>query len=182
MNLAEEQKLVEKAKSDSSAFALLYDEYFSRIFKFVSRRVFDENLVEDLVSQTFLDALSNIKKYEDRGIGFLPWLYKIAYNNVLKSIKKEGPRKVDIEEAYSVSSSENVEKEVKDGELKEHVKLALKKMDYDEAELLRLKYFEGCKNNEIAKIVGISANNVGVKMYRALKKFKEIVGSDKKFD
>jgi DNA-directed RNA polymerase specialized sigma24 family protein len=29
---------------------------------------------------------------------------------------------------------------------------------------------------EIAQIMGITANNVGVKLYRALKKFKELIG------
>ncbi|MCC6643580.1 sigma-70 family RNA polymerase sigma factor, partial [Candidatus Peregrinibacteria bacterium] len=42
-------------------------------------------------------------------------------------------------------------------------------------ELIRLKYFEEVSNLEIAQIMGISANNVGVKLYRALKKLKQLM-------
>ena len=37
------------------------------------------------------------------------------------------------------------------------------------------EYFEEVSNIEIGQIMGITANNVGVKLYRALKRLKQLM-------
>ncbi len=175
--LNKEDLLVEEAKRDLSRFAELYDKYVEQIYRYVYRRVSDQETVEDLVSQTFYDAISHLKSYEFRGYPFSAWLYKIAHNNVLKWYRVTSRvQRVDLEEVAEIKGEDDVVREEVRREEKEDVLKVLNCMEFEERELIRLKYFEDVSNMEIAQIMGITANNVGVKLYRALKKFKELIG------
>lgn len=171
-----ENKLIEEAKQDSEKFAVIYDKYVEQIFRYVMRRVGDQDLAEDLVSQTFFDALSHLKSYEYRGYPFSSWLYKIAHNNVLKWYRVNSrTQKVDLEDIAELRSEEDVEAEVDARSEREDINALLDKLDYEDREIIRLKYFEEVSNIEISQVMGITPNNVGVKLYRALKKLKQLM-------
>ncbi len=175
--LEQEQKLVEEAKLNPEKFVLLYDKYFDQIFRYVYRRVSDKDAVEDLVSQTFYDALSHLKSFEWRGFPFSSWLYKIAHNNVLKWYRQnQKTHFVELEKASDlVDHQANHAEEAAQKEEQHEIQEAMQQLEPEEREILRLKYFEGVSNIEIAEIMGLSANHIGVKVYRTLKKFKQLL-------
>lgn len=169
--------MVEEAKKDPNAFVHLYDKYFDQIYRYVARRVNDRDALEDLVSQTFLDAFAHLESFEWRGFPFSSWLYKIAHNNVLKWYKEQSRgQKVALEEIAEladkrVDQSEDLTRLMEADELKK----IMKQLDSEEQEIIRLKYFEEVSNIEIAEIMGLSANHIGVKIYRILKKLKQLL-------
>lgn len=175
--LEKENLLIEEAKSNPEKFAAIYDRYVEQIYRYVYRRVNDQATAEDLVSQTFYDALSHLKSYQFKGYPFSAWLYKIAHNNVLKWYRTNSRyQKVDLEEVAELrDESAGLEEEIDIKEEGLGVKAAMDKLDYEERELIRLKYFEEVSNIEIGQIMGITANNVGVKLYRALKRLKQLI-------
>lgn len=174
--LENEKKIVEEAKQDPARFAEIYDQYVEQIYRYVMRRVNDQDVAEDLVSQTFYDALSHLKSFQFRGFPFSSWLYKIAHNNVLKWYRVNSRvQKVDLEDMVEIRSDENVEEIVDELNQREHINVLLNKIDYEDREIIRLKYFEEVSNIEISQIMGITPNNVGVKLYRALKKLKQLM-------
>ena len=63
-----EPEIIELAKKDQQYFGELYGNYFKRIFRFVFKRLGgNEEVANDLTQQTFIKAMANIAKYEDRG-------------------------------------------------------------------------------------------------------------------
>ncbi len=177
--LEQDQKLVQEAQADPQKFAVLYDKYFDQIYRYVYRRVSDKETVHDLVSQTFYDALAHIKSFEWRGYPFSSWLYKIAHNNVLKWYREQSKsQKVNLEDigelvdydADSTGDASRTEKQLE-------VQRVLDQLDHEEREIIRLKFFEEVSNIEIAEIMGLSANHIGVKVYRTLKKVKQLIKS-----
>lgn len=175
--LEKENQLIEEAKSDPEKFAAIYDKYVDQIYRYVYRRVNDQETAEDLVSQSFYDALSHIQSYQFKGYPFSAWLYKIAHNNVLKWYRTNSRHQsVDIEELAEIrDESLGLEEGLDIDREKMGVKEAMDKLEYEERELIRLKYFEEVSNIEIGQIMGITANNVGVKIYRALKRLKQLI-------
>ena len=169
---------MEEAKQNPERFGALYDKFFDQIYRYVYRRVSDKDTVNDLVSQTFYDALAHIKSFEWRGYSFSSWLYKIAHNNVLKWYREQGKIKiVDLAEGQEIVDTQtNVVQGAHDQESKDEIQAILSKLDYEERELIRLKFFEEASNIEIAEIMGLSANHIGVKVFRALKKVKLLIG------
>lgn len=177
--LEQDQKWVEEAKQDPEKFVQLYDKYFDQIFRYVSRRVNDYDTVQDLVSQTFYDAFAHLKDFEWRGFPFSSWLYKIAHNNVLKWYREQSKgHKVGLEEIAEIADKTVDHQEAMvHQDLKGQMEKVMSQLEPEEREIVRLKYFEEVSNIEIAEIMGLSPNHIGVKIYRILRKLKQLLPS-----
>src|SRR5215472_5209493 len=81
-NLADERLLIEAAQQDPSRFAELYENNFHRVYAFIARRVGDRAEAEDITAEVFHQALSNIRRFEWRGVPFAAWLLRIAANTL----------------------------------------------------------------------------------------------------
>ena len=68
------------AAPDPEAFGVLYERYVNRIFAFAVSRLHDRAQAEDVTSQTFLQALQALPRYQQRGIPIRYWLFTIAAN------------------------------------------------------------------------------------------------------
>src|SRR3972149_10075114 len=78
---ADDGELIARAaKGDREAFGGLYERYVFKVFRHVYYLTSDSHTAEDLTAQTFLNALEAIHRYEVRGVPFLAWLLRIAYN------------------------------------------------------------------------------------------------------
>src|SRR5438132_7871311 len=75
---AAERLLIEAAQKDPSRFGELYENNFERVYAFIARRVRDRDVVEDLTSDVFHKALTNLGRFEWRGVPFAAWLFRIA--------------------------------------------------------------------------------------------------------
>ena len=173
-----ERRLIEAAKKDPDKFVDLYDKYYDQIYRYIYRRTGgDKDETHDLVSQTFMDALSHIKSFKWQGFPFSSWLYKIAHNNVIKWYRKAGKNNyVPIEEARTVSDNRRNQQELTDATIaKEQINKMMLQLQDDEREILRLKFFEGLSNIEIAEVMNLSISNIGVKVFRTLKKAKSFL-------
>jgi RNA polymerase sigma-70 factor, ECF subfamily len=74
----DEKTLIESAKRDPSRFADLYEKNFYRVYAYVTNRVGDRHVAEDLTADVFREALAGIGKFEWRGVPFVAWLVGIA--------------------------------------------------------------------------------------------------------
>jgi RNA polymerase sigma-70 factor (ECF subfamily) len=76
----DEQTLVRAAQADPARFEELYDRYVHRVYGYVSRRVGNRAVAEDITSAVFEQALAGLPKFEWRGAPFAAWLIRIAAN------------------------------------------------------------------------------------------------------
>src|SRR6266704_1408546 len=107
-----EYETIDRAKKDPSAFGVLYEKYFDRIFNFIFTQTDDEDLTADLCSQTFLIALCNVHKYEFRGVPISAWFYKLASNEINKHFHKTNSRRIySLDEVHLKSLFEREEEE-----------------------------------------------------------------------
>ena len=67
---------------DAEAFGVLYERYVHRVFAFALSRLHDRTQAEDVTSQTFLQALQALPRYQQRGVPIRYWLLTIAANAV----------------------------------------------------------------------------------------------------
>jgi RNA polymerase sigma-70 factor (ECF subfamily) len=75
----DDRRLAARAKAaDSDAFAQLYRRYVDRIYSFAWYRTRSREAAEDITSAVFERAWRAIARFEWRGGGFRPWLFRIA--------------------------------------------------------------------------------------------------------
>lgn len=92
-------ELVERTlKGDTSAFHLLCQRYYRPVGGFVFKRVGQWDLVEDLVQETFLEALQAIKAGQNPR-HFSSWLFGIAHNRCGKWHRRKRPALFDPQRA-----------------------------------------------------------------------------------
>jgi len=76
----DERTLIEAAQADPARFVDLYERHFHRVYGYVIRRTGSRAEAEDITSEVFERALTNLPRYEWRGLPFSAWLYRIAAN------------------------------------------------------------------------------------------------------
>jgi len=76
----DERTQIEAAQADPARFVDLYERHFHRVFGYVIRRAGSRAEAEDITSEVFERALTNLSRFEWRGAPFAAWLYRIAAN------------------------------------------------------------------------------------------------------
>lgn len=175
LTLEEEKQLIEKAKTDWSAFEVLYNQYVAEIYYYLMNRVGSKELAEDITSETFAKAMENIKKFQWKGVPFRAWLYKIAINCANQHYHRNNKEiAVDIDNLAGIKGddgrhiSEDIDRDLE----KEKLRAAIGKISEKERTIIDLRYFQELDYAEIAEIMNMSVSLVGVRIHRILKKLQ----------
>jgi RNA polymerase sigma-70 factor (ECF subfamily) len=105
---AGERRLVERAAGgDTRAFGELYQRHVDRVYSYVSFRVRDSDLAEDLTQDVFMQMMRALEGFDWRG-SLAPWLMRIARNTVIDHWRKQGRRP---ERAVSLTESQGQDEE-----------------------------------------------------------------------
>ena len=70
-------------------FSTLYTKYYPKLVYFISKICNDPQKAEDISTDSFMAAFDKIEKYEKEKSQFSTWLFTIAKNLALQSIKNE---------------------------------------------------------------------------------------------
>jgi len=171
--ILKEQAIVERSKNDVKAFGELYELYFDRIYNFIFRQTDDEEVAGDLCSQSFINALKNLTKYEFRGLPFSAWLYRIASNEVKKHYRKNKDKKIfSLEEIKIKELVEQNDTEWDQAMIDQLIEF-MKDLPTDMLQVLELRFFEDKDFREIAFILDISESGAKMRTYRALDKLRK---------
>ena len=96
--MEEELSWIRRAQNNPEGFGPLYKKYHEQIFRYIHQRMDDEELAYDITSQVFMKAMSNLHKYEYRGVPFASWLYRIAKSELYQAFRdRKAERTVNIE-------------------------------------------------------------------------------------
>lgn len=174
-----EHEWVEAAKKDPAKFAVLYNKYHEQIFRFIFQRLDDKELAFDATSQVFLKALTNLPRYEYRGVPFASWLYRIAKSEINQLFRQEkAQRTVNVESVHLYDMIDEMEEDRLE---MYHDKLAevITGLEEDDLQLIEMRYFEKRPFKEIGEILEITENNAKVKVYRILEKLKKTLTGKK---
>ncbi|TND06480.1 MAG: RNA polymerase sigma-70 factor, ECF subfamily [Bacteroidetes bacterium] len=178
--MEQEYELVKAAKEDPAAFRPLYDRYYERIFLFIYQRMDDKDIAHDAVSQVFLKALTNLHKYEFKGVPFASWLYRIAKSEVYQIFRQQQTqRTVNIER----SGLGEMMEEMEDDPYAPYAALlgeAVAELEEDDLQLIEMRFFEKRPFKEIGDILDITENNAKVKVYRILERLRKNLLAKKK--
>ena len=180
--IRKEEQVIERSKKDPRAFGELYEKYFDRIFNYIYRQTDDEELAGDLCSQTFVNALNNINRYEFRGFPFSAWLYKIAGNEVNKHYRKNKGNKIFSIEELKVRELVEQGTDDWDEELITQLIRYMNELPTDMIQVLELRFFEDKDFKEIAFILDMTESGAKMRTYRALDKLRSNFNLKVKYD
>lgn len=169
----QERQWIEAAKQNPAEFEVIYNRYYEMIFRFIYQRLDSKDIAFDITQQVFILAMVNIKKYEDRGVPFSSWLYRIAKNELNQLFRKnQSFRTVNIDDTNIRYLADEMKTEGLE-KYSERLTQILTELDEDDLQLIEMRYFEKRPFKEIAEILEITENNAKVRIYRVLDKMRE---------
>lgn len=158
--------LIQKAAGgDIDAFGELYAIYLDRIYRYVFYQINDRMAAEDITEEVFVKAWKAIGSCSGREATFSAWLYRIARNRVVDSVRRQ-KKQVAIETDMPDGDVPGLAVE---GRLeREELLLVISRLPENQKQVILLKFIEGMDNLEISHIMGKSQGSVRVLQMRGL--------------
>jgi RNA polymerase sigma factor (sigma-70 family) len=173
------QRILSGDKSGYRELANRHKDYaFTVAYKIVGTREDAEEVAQDAFMQAF-QALATFNEEAK----FTTWFYRIVFNAALMFKRKKSIQMDDIsisESAQKTSIESN--HTLKISEQQKYIQLALNQLSADDVTMITLFYLKEQSLEEIAQIVGITADTTKVKLCRARKRLademKRILGNE----
>src|SRR2546428_8068283 len=87
----DDRPLIERVrKGDQDAVRALYERYFDRIYNYVYARLGRAEDAEDLAIDTMTRSLTRLDLFQDQGVAFSSWVYRIAHNATIDHYRRHG--------------------------------------------------------------------------------------------
>ncbi|WP_411502477.1 sigma-70 family RNA polymerase sigma factor [Brevibacillus centrosporus] len=158
-------------------FTQIYEEYFDRVYKYIYYRVQNQYEAEDICSQVFEAVISKYDHFSEEKAKFDVWLFAIVRNAVTDYFRRKKKRfhfSLDSITDLILPKPSPEELAIRD-DAHQALFHALAKLRDKERNILALKFAASLKNAEIAELIGVSESNIGVVVYRSLKKLQKIL-------
>lgn len=168
--LAVESQLVVRARVDPAAFGELYHRYVDRIYAYIYHRVGNEQDTEDLTARTFYRALDKFDTYEDRGLPFGAWLFRIAHNLVANWHRDRSRRSfISLDRIWSQRhDADDPEELAQKNEQTNALWAAINRLPKDRRDLLLYKFSSQLSNIEIGELMNKSESAIKSLYFRTL--------------
>jgi len=186
----DERAMVRQAQNgDKAAFEILVQRHQQRVFAVARGILKRQEDVEDVAQQVFVKAYFSLKRFDQRA-AFSTWLYKITVNECCDGLIKRKARPLVYESDFSEEQSRQytaTEREATKGPdtsdrmaMRERLESMLGQLDKRDRAMLVLKEVEGFSVEEIAESMGLNANTVKVRLFRARRRIVEYSRREKK--
>lgn len=178
-------------------FPRIYEAFQPKILRYLTRLVGDAE-AEDLTQEVLIKVNEALPGF--RGESQLStWIYRIATNAALDRLRSPSFKGVKL---FSLSEDKTggdqavgddravlarekkplVEKQLVREEMNECIRGHIEKLPEDYRAVLVLSEYEGLKNNEIAKILGVTLDTVKIRLHRARAKLKVVLETNCEID
>jgi RNA polymerase sigma-70 factor (ECF subfamily) len=161
----------------------LVEKYQKSIAGFVRQKIGDEDVVEELTQDILLAAYNAMPSFNGKCSEF-SFICSIAKHKVTDYYRKKKLKTVlfSVNSKFEEIAEEALtpERDVLKDELKKEISKTLKELRADYKKIIRLKYIEGFRSSQIAKMTKLSVKAVESRLIRAKKQFQGLWVYDKK--
>lgn len=172
--MQDEEGLVKRAKEgDREAWARLYEEHFDRIYRFLAARTEGAMEAEDMTEQVFLKAYLSLDSFRWRGVGFTPWLFRIARNQAIDSQRRKGSEQKFLSNPPPPPGEKDPEALVEQKALVEEVLRQLPRLTIAQQEVIRLRFAAELSIQEVAQVLGKSPGAVKALQHAAIEALRQ---------
>jgi len=177
MNTDSTDLRVHLASDVHRGFANLVASYQHQLYAFLLRRLGDPQEAEDILQETFLQAYYTLKRYPAeriRTLALRAWLYKIASNVQVNSVRRSKPPAVSLETLEDTpwleqqEESAQPERILEELELRQELETLIQRLPSQYAETVMLYYFEHFSYQEIAYVLNCPAGTVRSYRHRGI--------------
>ncbi|NOK62010.1 MAG: DNA-directed RNA polymerase specialized sigma subunit, sigma24 family [Chloroflexi bacterium AL-W] len=157
------------AQNDEAAFEILFQRYYSQVYRVLYHLVGRREEAEDLLQETFLTLYRKPPRLAS-GTEVIAWLCRVALNRGYNALRGQRRSRERLERLVEPPPSIDPDDEVLRTEVRSEVRAVLRQLPERQAKLLLLRY-AGLSYAEIAETLHVSTGSVGTLLSRAERAF-----------
>ena len=169
-------------QGDVEAFSRLVEQYKDMVYTICLRMLSVEADAEEAAQDVFVKAFRSIRDFREQS-KFSTWVYRIAYNQCISVIR----RKVKMIDLVDELPDHEIDERDLNGletlsaeERSRYLKMALEALPETDGVVVTLFYYDEMTLDEIAKVTGLSNNNIRIKLHRSRKKMHRVISEQLK--
>ncbi len=165
-------------KRDRATLDQIYDEYAPTVLGYLINTVGDRGMAEDVHQQVFLEVWQRAPDYDPERASVMTWIMTIARSRAVDELRRRRPEPRNPNEGFELV--EDSDPEHSPDALVERWRIAhlLSRLRPEEAELLRMRFYEGFSQSEIAQRTEIPLGTVKMRMVGALRRLRDLLEED----
>lgn len=166
---------------EATAIGGLYDLFADRVYRFVLVRVRSPADAEDLLQRIFLKVIEGLPGYEERGLPFAAWLFRIARNTVIDHERTrrdhasldESPQRADDRRGPAELAEAALERAA--------LRSAIARLTAEQRDVITYRFFAGLTPREIGLLMNRQEGAIRALQFRAIQMLRETLGHDVEF-
>lgn len=178
--MQEELLLLNRARSlDDDALTEIHDEYYVAIYRYISFRIADPHVAEDLTSEVFVRFLHALRDKQAPRNTLRGWLYGVASNVVKEQYRRQKKMKHTELHDQIASNHASPEQQLEAKVSREQLSEAMLELTADQQQVLALRYGFEMPIRELAEVMGKSEGAVKMLRARAVTALSSLLGKQK---
>lgn len=156
-------------------YDLLVDSHANDLFRYACWVTKDKNMAEDVLQETYMRAWKSLDNLRDPKAA-KSWLFTIFRREYARQFER---KRFDMRHVEDLDNAAVSKKQLDDSPEAFVLRRALEKLDEDYREPLLMQVLGGYSCDEIADTLGLSSSAVMTRLFRARKKMRDLLGTDK---
>ena len=167
-------------RRDREAFATLFEYFAPRIKTFMRRSGASEQSADELAQEALLAVWSKAKLFDPKSVGATAWIFTIARNLRIDSIRREKRTgtdyTVEIDPEFHIDNGPHPDASLAASQLESRVQTALAELSEDQLRVVELSFFEEKAHAEIAQTLRIPLGTVKSRLRLAMNRLRGLLG------
>lgn len=155
--------------------ALIYTQYRDKVFGFIRSKVLNQTEAEDIAQDVFLKVCANLDKYDEAKASLSTWIYTITRNTVYDYLKEKRDRPMLELIDETISSEEEPDEAMLNGETLEELASALEKLPQNERDIIILLYYKKLDRKNTAEMLGMTYGQLRYLHDKAIRRLGELL-------
>ena len=167
---------------DEIALATLYDRWVDRVYSIAAHVLGSSDQADDVVERTFSQIWKDAARYNAERGSVAAWIVTIARSHALTMRRSEGRRMRHDEmrsqfllDEGTVTAASPLQK-LEAGEDRQAVEKAMSRLPEEQERVVRMTFFDGLSQAEIAERLGIPLGTVKTRVRLAFAKLRAALG------
>jgi RNA polymerase sigma-70 factor (ECF subfamily) len=167
---ADEQDLLQRARRlEAPALGAVFDAFYEPLYRYIYRHIGHATTAEDLTAEVFRRFLEQIRDGHGPTSHLKAWLYRVAHNLTVDELRRRKHQDHEPLDEDLHSADEPISKQVQQAIRQQQVRLALRQLSSKQQAVLTLKFLQGLENEEVARVLQMTAGTVRALQQRGLR-------------
>ena len=161
---------------NAKAIGIIYDQYFSEVYRYVMYRINSALFAEDIASDVFIRLLEAVKSSKGPQTNLRGWLIGTASHLVADYFRKNYRHPEDEIPASLADLQPDIATQLDRRAQTNDVNTALSKLTAEQQHVLSLRFGQGYSIDETAYLMNKNANAIKALQFRALASLQREIG------